>query len=516
MNEFEEETGTEEEEETPKKKGRPKSSAPSHLMSLVNTVFGEDGLFMTPSGEPYAHVTDPDSPFHGKTIPMKKKEFGTLLRYLYNIIHPSENPGITHIGNVIEYAICKAYGNPVREEVFIRIAPDNTDGIYIDRGDEEHTVFHITDEGWTIEHDAPVKFIQPAGMLPLPMPVAPDMGNLGLLKNHLNAKSEDDFCMIVAFILASINPYNPYPPLFISGPPGAAKTTATRIIRCFIDPNDAYVVPPTDDIKDMIALAGIVHVPAYENVTHLTKQQQSLLCIAATGGKYVRRELFTTNDANVASYKKPVIINGIASQLATQGDLVDRLISVSLNFIPEDDRKVEKRLWPEIHRDAPAIYGGILDALVCCVRNYESTLDNLQRMPRMADFYAWIIAGEEKLPWPKGYFAETYTLSKASDADGMVESDIISRYFLDFASAQLIDDNSKKWESPTEFYKSFKSYAVHKATEEEELGTLQTKFPISVGALTTKLRTSSPQFEQKGYRFESKPGRTRTINISKI
>ena len=70
---------------------------------------------------------------------------------------------IENIGGEAAFSVAPEY------EVHIRIAEHNG-AIYLDLGDDEWRAVKITEAGWEIVSDPPVKFRRPNGMLPLPEP----------------------------------------------------------------------------------------------------------------------------------------------------------------------------------------------------------------------------------------------------------------------------------------------------------------------------------------------------------
>jgi hypothetical protein len=73
------------------------------------------------------------------------------------------------------------------------------------------------------------------GMLPLPIPVAG--GNIRDLRKFINLR-DDAFPLLCGATASILNPYGNYLTTLISGPPGSAKSTITRIIRSLTDPDE--------------------------------------------------------------------------------------------------------------------------------------------------------------------------------------------------------------------------------------------------------------------------------------
>src|SRR5207245_38812 len=106
---------------------------------------------------------------------------------------------------------------------------------------------------------------------------------------------------------------------------------------------------------------------------------------------------------------RPVIINGI-EDVATQGDLLDRCLVLSLPPIPEDRRKGEEKFWHEYEAAHPRILGALLDAFSGGLRSLPDV--HLERLPRMADFAAWGAAVGHKLGWSDRVFLTRYAANQ--------------------------------------------------------------------------------------------------------
>jgi Mg-chelatase subunit ChlI len=96
--------------------------------------------------------------------------------------------------------------------------------------------------------------VRPAGMRSLPEPAAG--GSIGELRNFVNIAREDDFKLLVAWLLAALHPKGPYAILKLAGEPGAAKTTAARTLRALADPAHVPLRAPPKDTRDLFIAAA--------------------------------------------------------------------------------------------------------------------------------------------------------------------------------------------------------------------------------------------------------------------
>src|SRR5262249_1337844 len=120
--------------------------------------------------------------------------------------------------------------------VHVRVA--EYDGrIYIDLADDHWCAVEVDYTGWRVVSRGPVKFHRAAGMLALPTPVRG--GVLDQLRTFVNVGDESMWRLLVHWLVMAVNPRGPYPVLGLFGEQGAAKSTATRVLRDLVDPNAA-------------------------------------------------------------------------------------------------------------------------------------------------------------------------------------------------------------------------------------------------------------------------------------
>jgi hypothetical protein len=95
----------------------------------------------------------------------------------------------------------------------------------------------------------------------------------------------------------------------------------------------------------------------------------------------------------------------------------------------------ESELHARFADAAPAILGGLLDALVIAIRNLPKTpADGF----RMADAMRWAIAGETAFGWPNGTIAAAYRANIAHSAQESVEGNPVG-----CALSKLLNEHEK-------------------------------------------------------------------------
>ena len=85
--------------------------------------------------------------------------------------------------------------------------------MYLDLGDATWRAVEITTRGWTVTDKVPIKFLRASSMRALPEPEGG--GLIEELWRFVNVKSDDDYKLAVAFLVAALRPYGPIPNLGI-------------------------------------------------------------------------------------------------------------------------------------------------------------------------------------------------------------------------------------------------------------------------------------------------------------
>ncbi|MCP4474831.1 MAG: hypothetical protein GY821_09775 [Gammaproteobacteria bacterium] len=233
---------------------------------------------------------------------------------------------------------------------------------------------------WEVIDKPPVKFLRTNAMLPLPEPEPG--GDMTLLWQLVNVPAEARL-LVTTFFIDSLRVDTPCPILELSGYHGTAKSTTQELLRRVIDPSSCNLRGEADNIDDLFVSASKNWVISRENITHLKAKQQDALCIIATGGGHVKRELYTDDSEHVIAVKRPIILNGV-SPVVTAPDLLDRTISVELPVITS---RVEKReIVRQFEAQLPSILGGLLDIMASAMEKLpDITMSSLEQ-PRLFEY----------------------------------------------------------------------------------------------------------------------------------
>ena len=307
----------------------------------------------------------------------------------------------------------------------LRVA-ETTDGYWIDLGDADWRAVLIADSGWLIAAHPPVKFIRTKTTRPLPEPArGGDVGQLWTLVNV----PEGERLLVLAWILESLRAGTPYPLLELTGEQGAAKSTAQRILRGFIDPSEVALRSRPKTVEDIFVAAGNNHLLSFENLSGLSNDQSDALCTVCTGGGYSARQLFTNGEESVLKAHAPVVLNGI-SPVVLRPDLLDRTVSVSLPVITH--RVTEGEIERQVTECAPRIFGGLLTLFADTLRMLPKVQIAAHDLPRMADFCRLGEAMSQTLGHPDGTFVTLYTAHRREAISRTLEASPVAQAIVTF------------------------------------------------------------------------------------
>jgi len=315
-------------------------------------------------------------------------------------------------------------------EAFLRVGTHNGD-IYIDLGTDDWQVIRVGPNGWQIipYSECPLRFYRADCQLSLPIPTRE--GCLDDLWRLLNVR-ESDRPLVLGWILSTLTPDGSKPILTFSGEKGSGKSSAATLLKRLTDPTKVSRTSTVGDLRQVAAAATGRWVLSFDNLTHLTAEQQDLLCCVSTGAGYSHRTLYSDLDETFLEFRRPQILTGI-DLVPTRSDLLDRCLIVRLERIPEDERLTEEELETLTLNLLPGIYGALLDLLVVALRNLPTTKP--AKLPRMADFARLGLAA--KIP----NFMETYASNIEVGSQAAVEASPLAAGIL-----SLLDAHNGYWQ----------------------------------------------------------------------
>ncbi len=371
-----------------------------------------------------------------------------------------------------------------RRETAVRIAGDD-DCIWLDLANGSWQAVKIDASGWRVVDRPDVAFVRPRGVLELPTPERD--GSLDELRALVNVESDDDWILILGWLVAAMRPSGPYPVLSVNGEQGSAKSTLCRILRGLVDPNVAAIRSPPRTERDLVIAGSNGHLIALENLSQVQDWLSDALCRLSTGGGFGTRELFSDGEEMLFEGQRPVMLNGI-TELCTRSDLLDRALVVSLSAIPEEKRVTESELWARFEQIHGLILGALLDAVSQACSAWADV--RLPTLPRMADFATWVVAAEPALPCQSGAFLGAYQCNQASANESAIESSVLSGPLLEFM------EGHSEWQgTATELKDILEELAGERTTKGKD-------WPKRPNSLSGELKRIAPNLRRTGIDVE--------------
>lgn len=375
-------------------KGAPRS-VPLQLVELV-AAQGAD-LFRSTGDSIFAKV-------EGCSFELYSKDFEMAVRRWYRK-ECGETISDTALRQALATLSAEAYERPKRE-VFVRVGHTTDGKVYLDLGQHGNAraVEVVPGKGWRIVDKPGCEFVRPPTQQPLPEPV--HGGDFGRLWDYVNV-TPSRRPLVAGYLLTSICPrLGTYFALVLSGSGGVGKTTACNTIRGVFDPDEVGLESPPDDPKKLNLQAENTWICGFDNLDRAQPWFSDALCRISTGGGSRERELYYNKRCVVFKARRPILLNGI-EEVPARGDLLSRSLLVSLD--PIRKKKGAKRL-PRLFAAAhPGILGALLDALAGALPVLDvEPPDEFEAETRDPDLDLLIVAGEERLGFPRGAFRDAY------------------------------------------------------------------------------------------------------------
>jgi len=149
---------------------------------------------------------------------------------------------------------------------------------------------------------------------------------------------------------------------------------------------------------------------------------------------YIMLRLVTTDeDEIIFEAQRPILLNGIAD-VAVNGDLLDRMLVLSLPEISDKARKPETVFWEEFQAVRPQILGALLSGVSAALKNLHTV--KLEKLPRMADFAILLSAAECELGFESGEFIRAYNRNRNEVSEVALESSPVGTAVYEFMRDQ--------------------------------------------------------------------------------
>ena len=200
------------------------------------------------------------------------------------------------------------------------------------------------------------------------------------------------------------------------------------------------------------------------------------------------------------------MLNGI-NIVAWKGDLLDRILLIEHQMIPDGTRRSETQLLEELESLTPSILGGILDVLVKAIQILPTIKPS--KLYRLSDYTIWELAITEALGFEQQQFLDAYEANIRSQSEETLKASLPATILTQWMDQQTKDT----WTGTAAAlcdelveYAETTSYSIK-----------QKGFPKAPHWLIRRLNEVSPSLHNMGYLITHRRTRqARLVTIHKI
>ncbi|WP_129286466.1 ATP-binding protein [Streptomyces sp. GZWMJZ-114] len=366
----------------------------------------------------------------------------------------------------------------------IRVAPGLDGATWLDLGRDDGQSIRIHPTGWEVKVPDPREVCwrrtQLTGELPLPARDTEGKG-VDLLLRLTNFATAETESLALAWLVGCLEPGVPVPAPFLTGPQGAGKSTAGRMLVRVVEGMTGDLRRAPKDEESLITAVAAGWVTALDNLSHLAPDLSDLMCCIVTGAESIKRALFSDGDVYRSRYRRPLLLTGIDVGVI-RPDLAERLLPLRLER--PRVRRTEAELWREFEAALPVILGSLLD-LTVKVRAAEADIPSDLRMADFAHLCAQVDAatGLGTLP--------AYRTSLDELNDDVIEGDLLAQTVLKHA-ASLTPGSEQRLTSSEWLHLLSGLYSG------EELRPLPKGWPTTGKVLSDRLKRLQPTLAARG------------------
>ena len=348
----------------------------------------------------------------GKTvlIPVEPGSNGEAARYMrryYNRDY-SKVPSRPYVNSALDMVIAAADENKSDYPFHLRTGKCNGSILY-NLNSNNQVIRFDRDGSWQITNNTPIEFRTNRFCKPIMMP-ADEPADITSIRYLLNVE-DDDLPLIYAWLTHCLFSDIPYVILNFLGEAGTGKTTAAKMLRMIIDPNEFKTSARSHSIRNLAAFAYHTFVLPVDNISNIAPEMSDFLCGVATGSYDVSRKMRTNYDLAGVKIHNPVLLTSIAPP-TVRNDFQSRCLPITLQPLA---RIVEEgKLWENFEHIQHSIFKGVVESVATAHSKWNSLDGAGIRWPRMADFAkvgylaapCWGLTGDAWLDLYRGKLTE--------------------------------------------------------------------------------------------------------------
>ena len=285
------------------------------------------------------------------------------------------------------------------------------------------------------------------------------------------------------------------PIMLITGQQGSIKSTQSGLIKRMVDPIGSELEDNLTNfpkkLDDLCIRLNNDQPIAFDNLSRITPEQSDTLCMAITGGKITKRQLYTDAYEKVLRIRRKIVINGITLEIE-RGDLMERTVIYQTSAVPADQMKTAAEVEEEFERPLPSFLGAVFGILQKAIRMESSVKKSFQKRARMATFEEWGECISRAMKNDLWAFQKEYERFRQDSNDLLNEGIPLVPFLVELLGGEVETIASFK-----EFLVELKAYA-----EENQYDTKSGGFPKAANRLRGYITRYGPLVADAGYSIE--------------
>lgn len=253
---------------------------------------------------------------------------------------------------------------------------------YLDLADEQDRVVSVGSTGWQYARRCPIAFIRTSEMLPLPCPTGG--GALELLRDLLGLSPGSTWTAVRAWLVGTLLPYGPVPPLLLQEPLLQEKDTVrtrhlSHLLSYILDPH----VPDRTPAAESLSRASV-----------FSYARPFIACADLYEGSYAHLAVLDELGRLDAPGSGRMILTD-RSRPGFASELRRRCLVLEPEFAPRAGPR--SPLASQIDSAHAAILEALLDAMAEALRGYAATRPPEMATAGFASFLRWVTAAEKAM-----------------------------------------------------------------------------------------------------------------------
>ena len=358
----------------------------------------------------------------------------------------------------------------------------------------------ITETGWRVDLAPPILFKRYKSQSKQIEPVSG--GTVDEFLKFVLVPAGDELLMLVRLITSFI-PGFPHPIEVVSGDQGSAKSFYQKLQKDLVDPSPVSSFGPPKDMKEFLQQASHHWFVVLDNLSYLKADVSDALYRLCTGEGGSKRVLYKDDDDFLYQMQRVVAFNGV-NNVVDKPDLLDRSVLVSLERVPDNERKEEEELLNQYRQAKPRILGAIFTVIAKALELRPGIA--LKSPARLADFVRWGEAVSQTLGHPAGALERAYRKNVSRQNDAAIAEAPVGDAIV------LLMEGRDVWEgTASDLLKELEAVATPAGVD---VGSH--KWPNAANALWRRVKEVRPNLIALGIKANNYKSGTRRITLTRI